>query len=36
METEMIQTLEFERTQSTDPREAKLREIIERGKASLP
>ena len=35
METEMIQTPEFERTQTTDPREAKLMDIIEKGKASL-
>jgi hypothetical protein len=35
METAMIQTPEFERTQTTDPREAKLRDIIEKGKASL-
>jgi hypothetical protein len=32
METEMIQS---EVTQTTDPREAKLREIVEKGKASL-
>ena len=35
METAVIQTQEFERTQTTDPREAKLTDIIERGKASL-
>lgn len=35
METAMIQTTEFETTQTTDPREAKLSEIIERGKVSL-
>ena len=35
METAMIQTSEFERTQTTDPREAKLKDVIERGKASL-
>jgi len=35
METAMIQTREFERIQTTDPREAKLSEIIEGGKASL-
>ncbi len=35
METAVIQTPEFERTQTTDPREAKLRDIIEKGKASL-
>ncbi len=35
METVMTQTPEFERTQTTDPREVKLRDIIERGKASL-
>ncbi len=35
METEMIQAPEFERTQTTDPREAKLKDIIEKGKASL-
>ena len=35
METAMIQTPEFERIQTTDPREAKLNEIIEKGKASL-
>jgi hypothetical protein len=35
METAMIQTPEFERSQTTDPREAKLRDIIEKGKASL-
>jgi hypothetical protein len=35
METELIQTTEFEATQTIDPREAKLREIIERGKTSL-
>jgi hypothetical protein len=35
METAMIQTPEFERTQTTDPREAKLKDIIEKGKASL-
>jgi hypothetical protein len=35
METAMIQTPEFEGTQTTDPREAKLREIIEKGKVSL-
>ncbi len=36
METAMIQaTGESETTQTTDPREAKLRDIIEKGKASL-
>lgn len=35
METATIQTLEFERTQTTDLREAKLKDIIEKGKASL-
>jgi hypothetical protein len=35
METATIQTTEFESTQVIDPREAKLRDIIERGKASL-
>ena len=35
METAMIQTPGFERTQTTDPKEAKLKDIIERGKASL-
>jgi len=35
METAMIHTPEFERTQTTDPREAKLKEITEKGKASL-
>jgi len=35
METAMIQTPEFERTQTTDPREAKPRDIIEKGMASL-
>ena len=35
METAMIQTPEFERTQTIDPREAKLNEIIEKGKASV-
>jgi hypothetical protein len=35
METAMIQTPEFERTQPADPREAKLKDIIEKGKASL-
>jgi hypothetical protein len=35
METAMIQTTEFETKQTTDPREAKLREIIEKGKGSL-
>jgi len=35
METATTQTTEFERTQITDPREAKLNEIIEKGKASL-
>ena len=34
METAMIQTPEFETTQTTDPREAKLKDIIEKGKAS--
>jgi hypothetical protein len=36
METATIQTPEFKRTQTTDPREAKLRDIIEKGKAKLP
>ena len=35
METTMIQTPEFERSQTTDPREAKLKDIIEKGKTSL-
>jgi hypothetical protein len=35
METETIQTAEFERIQSIDPREAKLDEIIEKGRTSL-
>ncbi len=35
METAVIQTPEFERTQTSDPREAKLKDIIEKGKASL-
>jgi len=35
METGTIQTTEFERIQAIDPREAKLTDIIERGKASL-
>jgi len=35
METAMIQTPEYERTQTTDPREAKLKDIIEKSKASL-
>ena len=35
METATIQTPEFETTQTSDPREAKLRDIIKRGKASL-
>jgi hypothetical protein len=35
METATIQTAEFETTQPTDPREAKLKEIIEKWKASL-
>jgi hypothetical protein len=35
METAMIQTPEFETTQTIDPREAKLKDIIEKGKASL-
>jgi hypothetical protein len=35
METAMIQTTEFERTQTTNPREAKLKDIIEKGKSSL-
>ena len=35
METAMIQTTEFERTQTIDPRQAKLTDIIEKGKASL-
>jgi len=35
METATIQALEFERTQTTDPRETRLRDIIEKGKASL-
>jgi hypothetical protein len=35
METAILQTPEFETTQTTDPREAKLREIIEKDKASL-
>ncbi len=35
METAMIQEPEFQRTQTTDPREAKLKDIIEKGRASL-
>jgi len=35
METAIIQTTEFETIQTTDPREAKLKDIIEKGKASL-
>jgi hypothetical protein len=35
METAIIQTPEFERSQTTDPREAKLKDIIEKGKTSL-
>ena len=35
METATIQALEFERTQTTDPGETRLRDIIEKGKASL-
>jgi hypothetical protein len=35
METAMIQEPEFEKIQATDPRESKLRDIVERGKASL-
>ena len=35
METASIQATEFETTQTTDPREAKLKDIIEKGKASL-
>jgi len=35
METAMIETTEFETTQTIDPREAKMRDIIEKGKASL-
>jgi hypothetical protein len=35
METAMIQTTEFETTRATDPREEKLKDIIEKGKASL-
>ena len=35
METASIQTTGFERPQPIDPREAKLNDIIERGKASL-
>ncbi len=35
METAMIQEPEFERIQTTDPREAKLRGIIEKARASL-
>jgi hypothetical protein len=35
METTTIQATEFVTTQTTDPREAKLREIIEKGKTSL-
>ena len=35
METAMIQATEFEAPQTTDPREAKLKDIIEKGKASL-
>jgi hypothetical protein len=35
METAMIVAPEFERTQTTDPREAKLRDIIEKGRTSL-
>jgi hypothetical protein len=36
METALIQKTEFETTQTTDPREAKLKDIIEKGKVSLP
>ncbi len=35
METPVIQTTEFETNQPTDPRETKVKEIIEKGKASL-
>jgi hypothetical protein len=35
METTTIQTTEFESTNAIDPREAKLKDIIEKGKASL-
>jgi hypothetical protein len=35
METAMIQATEFEAPQTTDPREAKLKDIIEKGKVSL-
>jgi len=35
METTTIQATEFETTQITDPREAKLNEIIEKGRANL-
>jgi len=35
METATIGTPECERIQTIDPREAKLRDIIEKGKASL-
>jgi hypothetical protein len=35
METAMIQTTEFETTQAIDPRETKLNDIIQKGKASL-
>ncbi|MEW6374414.1 MAG: hypothetical protein AB1502_01310 [Thermodesulfobacteriota bacterium] len=31
----MIQAIEFETTQTNDPREAKLKDIIEKGKACL-
>jgi hypothetical protein len=35
METTTIQTTEFESTHAINPREAKLKDIIEKGKASL-
>jgi hypothetical protein len=35
METATIQAPEFESTHTTDPREVKLKDIIERGKTSL-
>jgi hypothetical protein len=35
METATIQATELQTIQTTDPREAKLKDIIEKGKASL-
>ena len=35
METQMMTASEYETIRAVDPREAKLRDIIERGKASL-